>query len=85
MTYSVVWALTALQALTALKSRADDPARIRAAEDRVDWILRRLPLDVGESRDPGYRLWHEGVLAVYYFVDEDNMRVEVLFAGPARR
>jgi hypothetical protein len=63
----------------------DDPARVRAAEDRVDWALRRTPRDVGESRTPGFRLWYEDVIGVYYRIDEDNMRVEVLYAGPARR
>lgn len=79
-----MWSLHALQALTALKS-VDDPARIRAAEDRVDWALRRTPRDLGESREPGFRLWYEDVLGVYYRIDENSMRVEVLYAGPARR
>jgi hypothetical protein len=84
MLFTVVWSLRALQALTALKG-TDDPARVRAAEDRVDWALRRTPRDVGESRTPGFRLWYEDVIGVYYRIDEDNMRVEVLYAGPARR
>ncbi|MBA4063432.1 MAG: hypothetical protein C0501_06910 [Isosphaera sp.] len=85
MTFSVVWRLVALQAVTRLEQAAADPARIRAAQDRIDWVLRRFPQDVGEDRDPGFRLWYEDVLGVYYRVDEDAMRVEVLFAGPARR
>ena len=52
---------------------------------RIDWALRRAPRDHGESRAPGFRLWYEDVLGVYYHIDEDNMRVEVLYAGPARR
>lgn len=85
MTFTVVWSLRALQALTALKKSAADPAPIRAAEDRVDWVLRRLPLDVGESRHRNFRVWYGDVLGVYYRVDEAAMRVEVLYAGPARR
>jgi hypothetical protein len=84
MTFSVVWSLRALQALTALK-RVDDPVRIRAAEDRIDWALRRTPRDMGESRDPGFRLWYEDVLGVFYRIDGADLRVEVLYAGPARR
>lgn len=84
MTFIVVWSLSALQALTALKS-AGDSARIRAAEDRIDWALRRTPRDMGESRDTGFRLWYEDVLGVYYRVDEANLRVEVLYAGPSDR
>jgi hypothetical protein len=85
MTFSVVWSLVALQAVTRLESMADDPARVRAAQDRIDWALRRTPRDMGESRSPGYRLWYEDVLGVYYRIDEAALRVEVLFAGPARR
>ncbi len=85
MTFSVIWSPLALQEANRLEHLASDPARIRAAQDRIDWALRRTPRDMGESRDPGFRLWYEDVLGVYYRIDEDNMRVEVLYAGPARR
>lgn len=85
MTFSVIWSLFALQEVKRLEHLTGDPARIRAAQDRVDWSLRRTPRDLGESRDPGFRLWYEDVLGVYYRIDEDNLRVEVLYAGPARR
>lgn len=85
MTFSVVWSLVALQEVTRLESIADDPARVRAAQDRIDWALRRTPRDMGESRSPGFRVWYEDVLGVYYSIDEVTLRVEVLFAGPARR
>ena len=85
MTYSVFWSLTALQTVTALEQTAADSTRVRAAQDRIDWALRRTPRDLGESRDPGYRVWYEDVLGVYYHVDGDNLRVEGLLAGPARR
>ena len=45
----------------------------------------RPPHDMGESRSAGDRLWFEDVLGVYYTVDDVNMQVEVLFAGPTRR
>lgn len=64
MRFTVVWSLAALQSLTALKTASDDPARIRAAKDRIDWALRRTPRDQGESRDPGFRVWYEDVLGV---------------------
>ncbi len=85
MRFSVVWSLAALQAVTGIEQTADDPAIIRAAQDRIDYWLRRLARDLGESRAPGFRLWYEDVLGVFYRIDEDAMRVEVLFAGPARR
>jgi hypothetical protein len=85
MTYLVTWRHTASLEISYLEAAADDPARIRAAVARIDWALRRTPRDQGESRDPGFRLWYEDVLGVYYRIDEANTRVEVLYAGPARR
>jgi hypothetical protein len=84
MTYAVVWRLAALQAAVRLE-QVLDPARVRAAQDRIDFMLRRYPRDMGESRDTGYRIWFEDVLGVFYRIDEAALRVEVLFAGPARR
>jgi len=85
MTYAVIWRLSAVQAVTRVEQAGGDPARVRAATARIDWSLRRTPRDMGESRDPGFRIWYEDVLGVYYRIDEAAMRVEILFAGPARR
>jgi hypothetical protein len=85
MTFAVIWRLSATLEVARLEAAADDPASVRAASARIDWVLRRTPRDMGESRDPGFRLWYEDVLGVYYRIDEDNLRVEVLYAGSARR
>jgi hypothetical protein len=85
MTFTVVWSLSALQEVTRVEQAADDPAAVRAAQDRIDFLLRRMPRDMGESRSPGFRLWYEDVLGVFYRIDEAALRVEILFAGPARR
>jgi hypothetical protein len=85
MTFTVVWSLAALQAVTRIEQSATDPGAVRAAQDFVDHLLRRMARDLGESRAPGYRLWFEDVLGVFYRIDEAALRVEVLFAGPARR
>ena len=85
MTFSVVWSLMALRDVTRLEQAAADPSAVRAAQDRIDWALRRTPRDMSEFRDPGFRIWYEDVLGVYYKIDEDAMRVEVVYAGPARR
>jgi hypothetical protein len=58
---------------------------VRQAANRIDFMLRRYPRDMGESRGTGFRIWYEDVLGVYYRVDEAAMRVEVLSAGSARR
>ncbi|HEY1191503.1 MAG TPA: hypothetical protein VGE74_27965 [Gemmata sp.] len=75
----------AVQQLNAVIAGADDPAAVRTAAARIDWWLRRTPLDGGESRNPGFRLWYEDVLGVYFRIDEARLRVEVLYAGPSRR
>jgi hypothetical protein len=85
MTFTVVWSLFALQEVTRIEQAADDPAAVRASQDRIDFALRRMPRDMGESRSRGYRLWYEDVLGVFYRIDEEAMRVEILAAGPALR
>lgn len=85
MIFSVVWSAGAERDFAAVLSIADDPAVVREAAARVDFLLRRMARDLGESRAPGFRVWYEDVLGVFYHIDEDAMRVEVLFAGPARR
>ncbi|MDY3559419.1 hypothetical protein R5W23_000411 [Gemmata sp. JC673] len=85
MTFTVTWRLTATLEVSRIEAAADDPAVVRAAAARIDWVLRRTPRDMGESRDQGYLLWYEDVLGVYYRVDDNNLRVDVLYAGPSRR
>jgi len=85
MTYSVIWKLDAIRQLGLVESSADEPKVVRDAGLRVDFALRRYPKDMGESRDPGFRLWYEDVIGVYYKVDDTAFKVEVLFAGASRR
>lgn len=84
MSYAVVWSIFALQEATRVE-QVEGTDRVRTAQDRIDFMLRRYPRDMGESRDPGFRLWYEDVLGVYYRIDEAAQRVEVLYAGPSRR
>ncbi|MCI0703549.1 MAG: hypothetical protein L0241_20910 [Planctomycetia bacterium] len=83
--HSVTWTLAAIQQLAALVANATDPVSVRQAGAWVDYTLRRIPLNVGESRRPGYRTWYADVLGVYYHLDEDAYRVRVISIGPARR
>jgi hypothetical protein len=85
MTFTVIWKMSAYQSVEAIAATAEDPGRVKAAQDRIDFMLRRYARDLGESRDPGFRIWYEDVLGVYYHIDETAMRVEVLYAGPSRR
>ena len=85
MTYIVTWTVAASHHLAVLVANATDPASVRQAAAWVDYTLRRIPLNVGESRIRGNRLWYGDVLGVYYHVDEDNLRVRIISVGPARR
>jgi hypothetical protein len=85
MTFAVIWRFSASQDVSRVEATAADPDRVRQAAARIDHMLRRYPRDMGESRVPGCRLWYEDVLGVYYRIDEEQLRVEILFAGPARR
>jgi hypothetical protein len=76
-TYAVVWSLEAIQQLARIEAVADDPARVRHAAERVDFALRRVPLDLGESRGGTERLWYGDVLGVFFAVDEAALRVRV--------
>jgi hypothetical protein len=85
MTYLVTWRLSATLELGRIEAASDDPAAVRATAARIDRALRRTPRDQGESRDPGFRVWYEDVLGVYDRIDEINLRVEGLYAGPTLR
>ena len=85
MTYSVSWKLSAIQETNWIEQNSADPARIKASITRIDHLLRRIPHDLGESREPGFRLWYEDVLGVFYRVDDVAMTVEILYSGPSRR
>jgi hypothetical protein len=85
MTYTVIWSMTAIQRLGQLVGSAENPQSIQRAAEFVDYLLRRVPKDMGESRNRNARVWFEDVLGVYYTIDEDRMIVNVLLVGLARR
>lgn len=85
MTFIVTWAVSALQELARVESAAAVPESVHQARDWVDYTLRRIPLDVGESRDENYRLWYGDVLGIWYQVNTDAGTVRILAVGPARR
>ena len=85
MTFSVVWSVFALQELARIGRAADDPDRVRTAVARMEFALRRMGRVLGESRDPGFRIWYEDVLGVFYRIDETALRIEILYVGPSRR
>jgi hypothetical protein len=85
MTYIVTWDWAVTQELARLVAAAVDPKSVQTAADWVDYTLRRAPLNMGESRDKGRRLWYGDVLGVLYKVDRDAMTVRITAVGPAKR
>jgi hypothetical protein len=85
MTYAVLWSPTSIQQLTRLTAAAADPDSVRQAAGWIDYALRRVPQDLGESRSGAVRVWYGDVLGVLYKVDDAAMKVQVLLVGPARR
>jgi hypothetical protein len=78
----------AIQQLSQIVASAADPQRVQHAVSFMEYLLRRVPLDMGESRSSrsrGFRIWYEDLLGMYYRIDEAAMRVEILFVGLARR
>ncbi len=85
MTFVVTWSLVAHEQFVRLEADAVDPESVRQAAAWVDYTLRRTPLDMGELRWGGERLWYGDVLGVWYKVDDRAGTVRVQSIGPARR
>lgn len=86
MTYLVTWTTAALAQLAAIVAALQDARRVDEAVRWADYTLRRLPYDVGESRQSvNVRLWYGDVLGVYYHVNPDALTVRVVSVAPARR
>jgi hypothetical protein len=51
----------------------------------IDYTLRRVPNDMGESREAGERVWYSDLLGVYYRVDDAAGTVRIQSVGLARR
>ena len=85
MTYAVVWSMEAIQQLARIEAAAEDPTRIHRAGELVDFALRRVPLDLGESREGTERLWYGDVLGVFFAVDDVARRVRVKSVSESRR
>lgn len=77
MNFSVSWLPTAAAALTELWMAATNRQEIRSASDEIDRVLARSPLDVGESRFDSMRVLFVRPIAVYYRVNELDLKVTV--------
>ncbi|MBX9580087.1 MAG: hypothetical protein K2X87_07225 [Gemmataceae bacterium] len=86
MTYLVTWTTAALAQLAAIVALHGDRRAVDQAAQWVDYTLRRIPYEVGESRQSAdVRLWYGDVLGVYYHVNPAALTVRVASVAPARR
>lgn len=78
MNYTAEWVTAALNMLAAA-SLAGDPNAVADASHRIEQVLRRRPLYVGESRSSSVnRTYFDHPLGVDYEVIEDDKRVRIL-------
>jgi hypothetical protein len=78
MRFRVGWKQSAENELATIWTNAPERAAVTAAADRIDSLLRKDPLAVGESRKGNLRVLLEPPLAVLYEVDELDLFVDVL-------
>jgi plasmid stabilization system protein ParE len=78
MIFTVVWIPKAEAMLARIWNAAKDRAAVAEAADRIDALLKRDPLTVGESRSGSLRVLYSLPLAVHYEVSEMDRLVRVL-------
>ena len=77
MKYSVAWNPAAEAQLAEIWMAATDKQAVADAANQIESLLRRAPLDVGESRTGNERILAVSPLCVRYDVWPDDLRVKV--------
>jgi hypothetical protein len=77
MNWTVIWKTDAEGDLATLWMRASDRDAVTVAANRIDVLLRKDPLKIGESRAEDDRIYYEPPLAVLFTVDELDCKVFV--------
>ena len=77
MKWTVIWKTDAEGDLAKLWMDAADRAGVTAAANRIDLLLRKDPLNTGESRAEDDRIYYEHPLAILFTVDELDRKVFV--------
>jgi plasmid stabilization system protein ParE len=77
MSYTVHWKPTAENQLAAIWESAADRARVTAAANEIDRLLRLAPNQQGESRTAGRRIMFALPLCVRYRIYENRRTVVV--------
>jgi hypothetical protein len=83
--FAVEWHQYAIQKLLQIEQEAENPESIRQAAAYMDFNLRRMPHDMGESRDMDYRAWYSDVLGLYFRVIDATNKVIVVNVAKANR
>jgi plasmid stabilization system protein ParE len=78
MTFTVVWVMYAQNELARIWNNAPDRAAVAAAANRIDSLLRRNPIALGESRGGTTRVFFEPPLAITFRISEPDRMVYVL-------
>ena len=77
MKWTVLWKPDAESDLAGLWVDAADKAELTAAANRIDILLRKSPLNTGESRAADDRVHFEPPLAILFTVDSMDCKVFV--------
>ena len=85
MTFLVRWTAFAHGELNRITADIAAPEVVGKALDYIDYNLRRMPRDLGESREPGFRVWYTDLIGVRYRIDEARNTVDIVAVAPARR
>jgi hypothetical protein len=83
MSFRVKWRRKAKQALAAVWLTAPDRNEVTAAAHRIEVILRRDPLGIGESRGGDFRIVFDQPISLLYQVDPVRREVRIITVGPA--
>ncbi len=78
MKYTVVWKPVAEAELAAMWTQAADRAAVTAAANQIDELLKTKPHEQGESRIGAIRVMFIHPVDVFFNVDDEDRRVEVI-------
>jgi hypothetical protein len=78
MKWTVVWQSSADNRLADLWNNGPDRTAITQAANRIEQLLKRDPIHVGEGREDDVRILIEQPIAVYYTVSELDFMVPFL-------
>lgn len=83
----VEWTTDALDLLADIYVRMNPTERDDLEKDvlRINSALAKDPHRLGESRNPGQRVWFTGPLMVYFSVKDDVFLVTVLYVVRLRK